>query len=130
MGYLTMRKIASVSAINVDNDPAPDAPLQLTREQFDGAVAQVVSSGWLPERDIDEAWKHFRGWRVNYEAAAYGLALPPRRGTGSVERSSAGQREVLPPDRPIDRRPGSALDPTVYHPPSDRTPGSGRQPAT
>jgi hypothetical protein len=131
MGYLTLRKLASVSGIKVENDPAPDAPLQLTREQFDSAVAQVVSSGWLPERDLDEAWIHFRGWRVNYEAAAYGLAfhldVVPALWSGPRRNSEA----VLPPDRPIDRRPGSALDPTVYRKPSpEQTSGSGRQPAT
>lgn len=110
MGYLTMRKIASVSAINVDNDPAPDAPLQLTREQFDGAVAQIVSSGWLPERDIDEAWKHFRGWRVNYEAAAYGLAYHLDVVPALWSGPRRGSDEVLPPDRPIDRRPTEPSD--------------------
>ncbi len=114
MGYLTLRKIASVTGIPVDNDPAPDARLDLTREQFDSAVAQLVSSGWLPERDLDDAWQHFRGWRVNYEAAAYGLAyhldVVPALWSGPRRNSEA----VLPPDRPLDRRPGSALDPASY----------------
>jgi hypothetical protein len=114
MGYLTLRKIASVTGIQVDNDPAPNAPLDLTREQFDGAVAQLVSSGWLPERDLDDAWQHFRGWRVNYEAAAYGLAyhldVVPALWSGPRRNSEA----VLPPERPLDRRPGSALDPASY----------------
>jgi hypothetical protein len=33
-----------------------------------------VDAGWQPEPRPDQAWAHFRGWRINYEAAAYLLA--------------------------------------------------------
>lgn len=108
MGYLTLRKIADGARIPVDNDPKPTDPLQLTRGDFDQAVEHVVAAGWSPERDLDEAWKHFRGWRVNYEAAAYGLAyhldVVPALWSGPRRHTSA---EWLP-RRPVDRTPATA----------------------
>ena len=107
MGYLTLRKIAAASGIKVNDDPQPDDPLLLTRDDFMDAVDQVMAAGWLPERDLDEAWVHFRGWRINYEAAAYGLALhldvPPALWSGPRRSSEA----VMHPVRPVDRRPRS-----------------------
>ena len=45
------------------------------------------------ERTAQEAWPHFRGWRVNYEAAAYKLALTldavPARWSGPRRHSWA-----------------------------------------
>ena len=34
----------------------------------------VRDTGFAVERSSEEAWPHFRGWRVNYEALAYRLA--------------------------------------------------------
>ena len=57
-------------------------------------------------RTAQEAWPHFHGWRVNYEAPAYALALaidaPPAAWTGV-------RRPPLPtimPRRPANRMPG------------------------
>jgi hypothetical protein len=105
MGYLALRKIAESSRIPVDHDPKPSDPLVLTREDFDQAVQHVVAAGWTPERDLDEAWKHFRGWRVNYEQAAYGLAyhLDVVPAPWSGPRRDGTTR--LLPRRPVDRTP-------------------------
>jgi hypothetical protein len=105
MGYLTLRKIAAAARISVNDDPQPSDPILLTREEFDAAVAHVVDAGWVPERDLDEAWKHFHGWRVNYETAAYGLAyhldVVPALWSGPRRDTTAGWT----PRRPIDRIP-------------------------
>jgi hypothetical protein len=105
MGYLTLRKIALASGIAVDDDPQPGDPISLTRAEFDEAVRHVVDAGWTTERDNDEAWMHFRGWRVNYEAAAYGLAyhldVVPALWSGPRRDTRAG----MSPRRPVDRQP-------------------------
>ena len=108
MGYTAVRGLAQVMRIPVDPDPHPEDPIQLTRDDFLGAVRHLKEAGWKPERPPAEAWDHFRGWRVNYEAAAYAIAdrveaapapwSGPRRHLGGV---------VIPPARPVDRRPGS-----------------------
>ena len=106
MGYVALREMAGTLGIAVDPDPDPADPIQLTRAEFDGAVERLVSVGWKLERDQDQAWKHFHGWRVNYEAAAYGLALhldaPPALWSGPRR---GGRDEVISPFRPSHRVP-------------------------
>jgi len=66
------------------------------------------------QRSAADAWPHFRGWRVNYEAAAYALAesidAPPAAWMGT-------RRPPLPvimPQRPANRMPGGRTGrPTV-----------------
>jgi hypothetical protein len=106
MGYTALIDLAATVGITVDPDPDPADPIQLTRAEFDSAVERLVSVGWKLERDQDQAWKHFHGWRVNYEAAAYGLALrldaPPALWSGSRRK---GRDEVINPIRPSHRVP-------------------------
>ncbi|WP_211177631.1 hypothetical protein [Pseudonocardia acidicola] len=105
MGYRSLREIAGTLRIPVNDDPKPDDPLQLTRRDFDDAVAYIESSGFPVERSAAEAWSHFRGWRVNYEQAAVALA----RITDAPPALWSGGRRLpvppIPPSRPRDRRP-------------------------
>ena len=59
------------------------------------------------ERTAEQAWPHFRGWRVNYEDAAYGLAkhidAVPARWSGPRRR----QDQPIPPVRPVNRQPST-----------------------
>lgn len=105
MGYRCLREIAGTLRTPVDDDPKPDDPLQLTRREFDDAVAYIESSGFPIERGAAEAWTNFRGWRVNYEQAAIGLAritdAPPALWSGSRRLPMA----PMAPSRPRDRKP-------------------------
>lgn len=106
VGYLTMRQLANNVGLHVPNDPSPEDPVELTRAEFDEAVRWLRDAGWQPERSEDEAWPHFHGWRVNYEAAAYQLALhldlPPALWSGPRRQ---GRPAAMAPYRPADRRP-------------------------
>src|SRR5690349_22285493 len=77
VGYLTMRKIARNLGMPVNEDPHPDDPIALTREEFGAGLDRRRRAGWVRERAPDEAWPHYDGWRVNDEAAAYALARRP-----------------------------------------------------
>jgi hypothetical protein len=105
VGYITMRSIAGTLGFEVNDDPHPDDPLVLTREEFDAGVRHVAEAGWKFERTADQAWAHFRGWRVNWEAAAYDIAahldLPPALWSGP--RSRLGIAAL--PERPAHREP-------------------------
>jgi len=105
MGIVTLRAIASSLELPFNPDPKPDDPVELTREDFDEGVAVLQRVGWQPERDLDSAWVHYRGWRVNYEHTAYGIAAlidaPPAPWSGP--RQIAGR--VIPPARPPHREP-------------------------
>ena len=105
VGYITMRSVAGTLGIQVSDDPHPDDPLVLTKDDFDEAVQHLAEAGWTFERPPDEAWMHFRGWRVNYETAAHGIAafldLPPALWSGP--RARLGQASL--PKRPAHREP-------------------------
>ncbi len=111
VGYITMRKLARNLGMAVTEDPHPDDPLVLTRAEFDTALDRMRRAGWVFEREPDEAWPHFHGWRVNYEGAAYALArfldLPPAVWSGSRPRHRAPPQL---PVRPPHREPGQPAD--------------------
>ncbi|MDA8436226.1 MAG: hypothetical protein M0Z98_09590 [Actinomycetales bacterium] len=105
-GFVAVRDIARAEGLDVDDDPSPDAPISLTFEEFAEAYDDVAAAGYAMARSAVDAWPHFRGWRVNYEAAAYALAeridAPPAAWTGT-------RRPPLPvimPHRPANRMPG------------------------
>jgi hypothetical protein len=75
MGFTCLRKLTRTLRIPVNEDPRPDDPVQLTWEEFLDGWERITSVGFPVERTAEEAWPHFRGWRVNYEAAACKLAL-------------------------------------------------------
>src|SRR5215470_16954532 len=109
VGYITMRRLAKGLGIAVSDDPHPEDPIALTKADFDAAVDHLRRAGWQIERDADEAWPHFHGWRVNYESAAYALArfldLPPAVWSGSRPRHRPPPQL---PVRPPHREPGQA----------------------
>jgi hypothetical protein len=108
VGYVTVRQIAHSIRVPVNDDPHPDDPLRLTKEDFDEAVKHLDEAGWVFERRPDEAWMHFRGWRVNYEEAAHGIAdhldLPAALWSGPRSRREVRERA---PERPPHREPSS-----------------------
>ena len=113
VGYLTMRQLAVNLRLPVSDDPSPEDPIELTRAEFDEAVQWLREAGWQAERSADDAWPHFHGWRVNYEDAAYQLALhldlPPALWSGPRR---PGRPPAAPPRRPKDRRPGASKQAT------------------
>lgn len=110
MGFTCLRSIAEVMRIPFDPDPLPSDPIELTYEEFNGGVRRLESVGFPMERTAEEAWDHFKGWRVNYESVAYALAdsvvAPPGPWSGP-RRHLPGMAIV--PERPPNRRPGDAL---------------------
>ena len=106
MGFTCLRYIGDALNVPFDPDPMPDDPIQLTYEEFLGGVERLQEIGFPMERTPEEAWIHFRGWRVNYEEIAYILAdavvAPP--GPWSGPRRHLPDMNIVP-QRPPDRRP-------------------------
>ncbi len=73
-GFLALRRIADGFGIAYDPDPAPDGPVSVTREEWDRAMAQLEEAGVPLAADRDQAWRDWRGWRVNYDTVLLGLA--------------------------------------------------------
>ena len=66
-GYLALRRIADFFDVPYDRDPAPDDPISVTREEYDGVYDRLAAAGIALVADRDEAWRSFAGWRVNYD---------------------------------------------------------------
>jgi hypothetical protein len=109
MGFTALDRIGSMLGWELDPDPLPETPIELSYDDFDRAVGMLKEVGFPIERSAEEAWPDFHGWRVNYETAAYLLAdrlvAPPAPWSGSRRHIS---REVVEPRRPPHRRPASS----------------------
>ncbi|MEY9845003.1 hypothetical protein [Streptacidiphilus sp. MAP5-3] len=108
-GFSSLRDIARTMRISFDPDPQPNTPIRLSFAEFDAAVAMIAATGFAKERPVEEAWEHFRGWRVNYESIAYELC----RWADAVPALWTGPRDFpatpVPPRRPQDRQPAGRM---------------------
>jgi hypothetical protein len=72
-GYLALRRVGSFFGIPYDPDPRPDDPISVDRDEFDEALEALARQGLPLKPDHEEAWRDFRGWRVNYDRVLVGL---------------------------------------------------------
>lgn len=86
MGFTCLNQVARAVHIPVEEDPDPDSPIDVTFEEFKAAVDLLRTVDFPIEVTAEQAWPHFRGWRVNYEKVAYALAYtidaPPAMWSG------------------------------------------------
>lgn len=68
-------------------------PIDLTREDFDQAVALLKEAGFPVEVDDDEAWKQFQIARSRYEYTAYMIS----KATDAVPAPWSGSRRIPTP---------------------------------
>ncbi len=123
MGFTLFNRLAASLGYPVDPDPDPDGAIKLEYAEFLSAVDNLAEYGFPMERSAEDAWPHFRGWRINYENSAYRLAdaftAPPAPWSGTRRHLRAG---VVEPKRPPHRAPGSIYKfaddrPEVVNPP-------------
>lgn len=111
MGVVCLRSLSRVTGFAVPTDPRPDDPIELTYEEFQFGVQRVLTVGWEAERSAEEAWPHFRGWRVNYESMAYHLAALVDAPPGPWSGARKGRLESsLVPVRPPHRAPTEEIE--------------------
>ena len=105
MGFTSLRDVCTAIGVPFDPDPRPDGPIALRYDDFLGGIARLEAVGYAMERTPEEAWAHFRGWRVNYEAMVYALAesveAVPAVWSGPRRHST----EPMLPQRPPNRSP-------------------------
>jgi hypothetical protein len=74
MGFSALRNISTGVGISFNEDPLPTDRVELSYEEFLEGVSRLIERNFPITVDIELAWKHFKGWRVNYEETAYKLA--------------------------------------------------------
>ncbi len=73
-GYVALRRIADYFSIDYDHDPSPDDFISISRGEFDAVYEQLAANGLPLKADRDQAWRDFRGWRVNYDRVLLAVA--------------------------------------------------------
>jgi hypothetical protein len=94
-GYLALRRLCAFFELPYPDDPRPDDPISILREEFDTAFATLEGAGLPMKADREQAWRDFAGWRVNYDAPLLELAtltMAPYA-PWSSDRSIALQRQ-------------------------------------
>jgi hypothetical protein len=80
MGTNCLRSLADALRIPYDPDPRPTDPIRLSEAEFMEGFDLLESVRFPVECTRQDAWRHFKGWRVNYEPVADALTrivLPP-----------------------------------------------------
>jgi hypothetical protein len=113
-GFLCFREIARAMGFDVPDEPDPAAGISLTYAEFLDAIARMRKVDFPIERDPEDAWPDFVGWRVNYETAAYMIA----EAVDSVPALWSGPRRL--PGAPI-----APIRPPIGRPPTN---GGDKQP--
>jgi len=73
-GYLALRHVAHFFNIEFDANPNPDDPISVSRAEFE-AVCEALAAQSVPlKANMEQAWRDFAGWRVNYDTALLRLA--------------------------------------------------------
>jgi len=100
-GYVALRSIADFFDYPYNAEPSEDDPISITRQEFDEAFDELRDAGLPMVADRDEAWRNFRGWRVNYDEVLLMLArmtMAPYA-PWSSDRSTPLMREVYSTDK-------------------------------
>jgi hypothetical protein len=104
-GFLCFTRIARAMGFTIPDEADPAAGISLTYDEFLDAVARMRKVDFPIEREPEQAWPDFVGWRVNYEHAAYAVAAAvyavPAKWSGP-RRHSIGE---IAPFRPPQGRP-------------------------
>ena len=72
-GFFALRRIADFFQIAYDPDPQPDAPISISRRDFDLLCVELRAMDLPLKADLDQAWRDFAGWRVNYDQVLLAL---------------------------------------------------------
>ena len=74
-GYVALGRISDFFGIEHDPDPHwPDEAISVDRREFDQCCRQLAEAGVPLKADLEQAWRDFAGWRVNYDRVLLSLA--------------------------------------------------------
>jgi hypothetical protein len=98
-GFFCLRRIADFFSIPYDPDPAPDAPISVSRREFDLLCVELQAAGVPLKADRDKAWSDFAGWRVNYDAVLLALCAMVMAPPAKWSSDRMPERRIRPPMR-------------------------------
>ncbi|HEY2550381.1 MAG TPA: hypothetical protein VGI64_07370 [Streptosporangiaceae bacterium] len=104
-GMQCFAEVARAMGLPVPETVDPDAGISLQYGEFLDAIARMREVDFPVERDPDEAWPDFVGWRVNYEQNAYAVAAAVHAVPGLWSGPRRPPTEPIAPLRPPPGRP-------------------------
>ncbi len=108
-GFECLTRVAQAMGLKVPDTDAvdPATGISLTYEEFMHAIAHMRAVDFPIERDPEQAWSDFVGWRVNYEQAAYAVAYAVDAVPAMWSGPRRGRTKQISPIRPALGRPPS-----------------------
>jgi hypothetical protein len=73
-GYVALRSISSFFGISYDDNPTPADPISITKAEFEDVWHQFEQDGVPLKHNLEQAWRDYAGWRVNYDTVLLRLA--------------------------------------------------------
>jgi hypothetical protein len=104
-GFQCFTEIARAMNLKVPESPDPAQGLTLKYNDFLKGLATMQKVNFPVEREPEEAWPEFVGWRINYEAAAYAIAEAIDAVPGLWSGPRRQPQKQIPPYRPAAGRP-------------------------
>jgi hypothetical protein len=95
-GFLALRRIADSFRIQYNPDPSPTDPITVSRHEFDLLCAELRALDVPLKRDLDQAWRDFSGWRVNYDEALVRLCALTMAPPAKWSSDRIAQLEIPP----------------------------------
>jgi hypothetical protein len=99
-GFQCFTRVAQAMNIEVPDEVTNGTRISLTYEEFLDAVKRLREVDFPIERDPEQAWPDFTGWRVNYERAAYAIAAAVDAVPALWSGPRRDETEPIPPFRP------------------------------
>jgi hypothetical protein len=104
-GFTCFGDVARAMGIDIPLEPDPGAGISISYEEFLDAIARMHKVEFPIEREPEDAWPDFVGWRVNYEQAAYALTYALDVVPALWSGSRPSPRPQIPPIRPPEGKP-------------------------
>jgi hypothetical protein len=101
-GFSCFNRIARAMGFDIPLEVDPNGETSLTYAEFLDAVARMREVNFPLEREPEDAWPDFVGWRINYEQGAYAVA----EAVHAVPAMWSGPRRPPEPPIPPLRPPG------------------------
>jgi hypothetical protein len=109
-GFQCFTQIARALGAQLPDEADPSMGISLTYDDFLKGISHLRKVDFPIERDPEDAWPDFVGWRVNYEQAAYAVAWS----VDAVPALWSGPRrhpeKPIPPFRPPPGQPKGRSD--------------------
>jgi hypothetical protein len=104
-GFVALRRIADFFGIRHNPDPHwPEDAISIDRREFDQVCRELAAAGVPLKADLEQAWRDFAGWRVNYDRVLLALAAL----TMAPYAPWSSDRSLIGGNGPRHRRPSRA----------------------